>query len=75
MNEKYKDKGPNFKCNKVGYLFLFQDVHMDARAIEFEDGSFDVAVDKGTLDALLVIHFKILNFFSVEKLQRLMLPR
>ena len=28
---------------------------MDARAMEFEDGSFDVVVDKGTLDAILVI--------------------
>ena len=27
---------------------------MDARAMEFEDGSFDVAIDKGTLDAILV---------------------
>ncbi|CAD8114643.1 unnamed protein product [Paramecium sonneborni] len=42
MQEKYKDKGPNFK-----YL------HMDARAMEFEDGSFDGAIDKGTLDAIL----------------------
>jgi hypothetical protein len=27
---------------------------MDARAMEFEDGSFDGAIDKGTLDAILV---------------------
>ena len=27
---------------------------MDARAMEFEDGSFDAAIDKGTLDAVLV---------------------
>jgi EEF1A lysine methyltransferase 4 len=26
---------------------------MDARAMEFEDGSFDVSLDKGTLDAVL----------------------
>lgn len=30
------------------------DLHMDARAMDFEDGSFDVALDKGTLDAVLV---------------------
>lgn len=30
------------------------DLHMDARAMEFEDGSFDGAIDKGTLDAILV---------------------
>jgi hypothetical protein len=27
---------------------------MDARAIEFEENSFDVVIDKGTLDAVLV---------------------
>lgn len=27
---------------------------MDARAMEFEDGSFDIALDKGTLDSVLV---------------------
>ncbi|CAD8066406.1 unnamed protein product [Paramecium primaurelia] len=42
MQEKYKDKGPNFK-----YL------HMDARAMDFEEGAFDGAIDKGTLDAIL----------------------
>jgi hypothetical protein len=37
----------------------FTDIHMDTRAMEFEDGSFDVAIDKGTLDALLVLYLKI----------------
>ena len=27
---------------------------MDARAMEFEEGAFDGAIDKGTLDAVLV---------------------
>ena len=27
---------------------------MDARAMEFEDGVFDIALDKGTLDSVLV---------------------
>ena len=31
--------------------------------MEFEDGSFDVVVDKGTLDAILVIYNVLLNFF------------
>lgn len=31
------------------------DLHMDARAMEFEDGSFDGAIDKGTFDSILVI--------------------
>jgi SAM-dependent methyltransferase len=28
---------------------------MDGRAMEFEDGSFDLAIDKGTIDAILVM--------------------
>ncbi|KAM3134123.1 hypothetical protein pb186bvf_013744 [Paramecium bursaria] len=42
MLEKYKDKGPNFRY-----------IHMDARAMEFEDGSFDGIIDKATLDSIL----------------------
>mmetsp|Transcript_24214 Transcript_24214/g.28183 ORF Transcript_24214/g.28183 Transcript_24214/m.28183 type:complete len:222 (+) Transcript_24214:47-712(+) len=42
MNEKYRDKGPNFK-------FL----QMDARSMDYEDGAFDIVVDKGTLDSIL----------------------
>lgn len=52
MNEKYKEKGSNFKCSLLIYYYI--DIFMDARAMEFEDGSFDVAIDKGTLDAILV---------------------
>ena len=43
MTEKYKDKGPSFK-----YL------QMDARAMDFPDGSFDTVIDKATLDSVLV---------------------
>jgi len=42
MIEKYKDKGPNFKYQ-----------YMDVRAMEFENGSFDCVIDKGTLDSIL----------------------
>ena len=30
---------------------------MDARAMDFEDGSFECVIDKGTLDAVLVINY------------------
>jgi ubiquinone/menaquinone biosynthesis C-methylase UbiE len=41
MQEKYREK-PTMR-------FL----HMDGRNMEFDDGSFDAAIDKGTLDAVL----------------------
>ena len=41
MQEKYRDK------TSMRYL------HMDCRNMEFEDKTFDAAVDKGTLDAIL----------------------
>ena len=34
---------------------------MDMRAMEFEPGSFDCVIDKGTLDSILVIAL-LLNF-------------
>jgi len=42
MQEKYKDKGPNFKY-----------IAMDVRAMEFDTGAFDCVIDKGTLDSIL----------------------
>lgn len=42
MQEKCKDKGPNFK-----YMV------MDIRALDFEPGQFDCIIDKGTLDSIL----------------------
>lgn len=44
MNEKYKEKGPNFKYSQ-----------MDVRAMDIPDRSFDAVIDKGTLDCILVI--------------------
>ena len=43
MVEKYKEKGSTFK-----YLC------MDNRALTFDDGSFDIVIDKATLDSILV---------------------
>lgn len=43
MNDKYKDKGLNFKYSQ-----------MDVRAMDFPDSNFDAVIDKGTLDSILV---------------------
>lgn len=43
MKEKYKEKDENFK-----YLL------MDAKAMDFPEGSFDAVIDKATLDSVLV---------------------
>lgn len=41
----------------VNITSYWKDIHMDARAMDFEDGIFDVVVDKGTLDSVLVSNF------------------
>jgi ubiquinone/menaquinone biosynthesis C-methylase UbiE len=42
MQEKYRDKATTMRF-----------IHMDARNMEFDNASFDAAIDKGTLDAIL----------------------
>ena len=42
MNDYYKEKCPKLSS-----------VHMDARALAYEDGCFDVVIDKGCLDSVL----------------------
>lgn len=37
------------------------DLTMNAMAMEFSDGQFDAAIDKGTLDSVLVTVSSILN--------------
>ncbi len=51
MKERYKDDFPNLKCTLS--LFLLVDV-MDARKLTYAPASFDMVVDKGTLDSILV---------------------
>lgn len=62
MQEKYKDKGPNFKFTV-----------MDIMSSEFDNGEFDAVVDKGTLDCILVIFlgFKVKIFGSAGIMLRL----
>jgi ubiquinone/menaquinone biosynthesis C-methylase UbiE len=60
MTDKYKDKGPTFK-----YL------QMDVRAMDFADNSFDVVIDKATLDSILVIK----RLYSVVKDQLITLTK
>lgn len=76
MNEKYRDKGPNFKCTspfKTELLIICVVLQMDARSMEYEDSTFDIVIDKGTLDSLLVSHFNenfiylSLSLYSAEK--------
>lgn len=67
MNEKYRDKGPNFKCispcknNQTQFFLVLQ---MDVRSMEYEDSTFDIVVDKGTLDSLLVHLFPSIRLHS-----------
>jgi hypothetical protein len=35
---------------------------MDVRAMDFETGSFDCVIDKGTLDSVLVINKLLIRF-------------
>jgi len=65
MQEKYKDKGPSFK-----YL------QMDARAMDFEDGTFDCVIDKGTLDAILCGESSVANAQKVlSEVYRVLAPK
>jgi len=80
MQEKYKDKGPNFKCKdligredlEIGYVcgnndvvVFVVDMQMDVRNMDFEPKSFDCVIDKGLLDSILV---NILNYSNFKHL-------
>jgi len=65
MNEKYRDKGPNFKY-----------IQMDARAMDFADGEFDCCIDKGTLDAILCGEGSVTNAHKMlSEVHRTLTPK
>jgi ubiquinone/menaquinone biosynthesis C-methylase UbiE len=51
MKERALKREMNIECN---FNFLKKDMQMDATKMQFIDNSFDVVIDKGTLDALMV---------------------
>ena len=38
---------------------------MDVRSLQFEEGSFDSVIDKGTLDSILVIYIYIYIYIYI----------
>ena len=52
MQERYKEDLPLIKC-KSYYFYLLVQI-MDVRKLEFAPKSFNVVLDKGTLDCVLV---------------------
>ena len=53
MQEKYSEYSSTFKC-KIFWRIKLKDMVMDCTELEFSDGEFDVVIDKGTLDSILV---------------------
>jgi len=64
MQEKYKDKEATMKY-----------VTMDARAMDFKDGTFDCVIDKGTLDSILCGESSVANAKkTLSEIYRVLVP-
>lgn len=60
MRKKHAEARPEIECtlNLLKFIFYFVDLEflgheMDVRELKFESESFDVAIDKGTMDAMM----------------------
>lgn len=76
MKKYYETKNMKIECKTIGGKESWVTkigLEMDATNMTFKDGTFDVIIDKGTLDAILVIVVLESQWFiennSVERIQ------
>ena len=55
------------------YIFIYIDEVMDVRDLKYEDETFDLAIDKSTIDALLCGDHSFLNVaIMIKEIQRVL---
>lgn len=64
MRNRHQESRPSMTCaflviSVINYLKTFSGLEMDVRTLQFEDASFDVAIDKGQEEfaSLLLLDF------------------